>query len=164
MVAPNLIFQDDLKHIANFIFIPQLQENMHRQVGVDNKPFPALEPETIARKSGAILKRAFTKKGKIRESASKTIEKAGLGLFSNKTLFETGKLVSSFISRARGKSTVIVTLNAGRKDVGTALQIDGVGNKKKKFNFFGVSRDMQEDATKYMKKRIQEELKRRGTR
>lgn len=164
MNFPKFNFQDDLKIVANKIIIPQLAENMDNQVGVDNRPYPELEPETIARKNGQALSRVFTKSGNIRSTTTKRIGKTGLMGFSSKTLFETGKLFRSFISMTKGKSSVVVTLRNDRKDVGQALQIDGVGKKKKKFNFFGISTRMEESAMNYMRKRVKEAIGERGKR
>ena len=164
MTLPKFNFQEDLRKVAQNIIIPNLAENMDRQITIQGKPYPALEPETIARKKGQALKRAFTKSGKLREVASKTIGKVGLGAFSAKTLFQTGKLYRSFKFRNVGKAAVIVYLNNDRQDVGKALQVDGVGNKKKRFKFFGISKKMTTEAMNYMKKKVKEELARRGTR
>lgn len=164
MNFPKFNFQEDLKVVARQIIIPQLAENMDNQVGVDNRPYPMLEPETIARKQGQAVSRVFTKSGNIRATTSKKIGSTGLMGFSSKTLFETGKLFRSFISMPKGKSSVIVTLKSDRKEVGKALAIDGIGKKKKIFNFFGISTRMEESAMNYMIKRVKEAIGERGTR
>jgi len=152
--APNLNFQNDLLFIAERIVIPQLQKNIQNGIQVDATPFPALEPATIRRKAGAVSDRLFTKKGNIRNSAIKTVGAGGLKAFSVKTLIETGALLSSFFARKSGKSLVIVSISPARKEIGRFLQIEGVGSKNKKFNFFGVSTFMEQDAIRYMKERI----------
>lgn len=159
LTIPNLTFQKDLRIIADQIFIPMMQENIHKQTSLTGAPFPPLEPETIAKKQGTVLKRTFTKSGSIRPGALKTIAKAGLGSFSSRTLIETGKLLRSFVSIPRGTSQVLITLTPDRKEIGEFLQIEGVGRKKKKFNFFGISKRMELSAMQYMRERIAQALK-----
>lgn len=156
---PKFFLKDDLKIIADRIFIPILQENIHNQVSLTGGALPALEPATIAKKRGDIVKRTFTKKGNIRSGALKKIAAVGLQGFSSKTLIESGKLVSSFFSKEKGKNTVVITINSARKEIARILQIEGVGKKRKTFNFFGISSRMEKGAIKYMKERIEQEIK-----
>lgn len=130
---PKIFLRDDLKFIADRIFIPSIQRNIYAQVTLDEKPLPELEPSTVA-----IKKRK--------------------GLRPEKLIAE-GKLVRSFFSENKGQNAVIVTLNSDRKDIGGYLQLEGVGKKKKKFNFFGISSRMERDAINYLKKRIKEIIK-----
>lgn len=161
--VPTLLLKKDLEYIADRIIIPHLQRGIHNQVQIDNTPFPALEPKTIQRKTGAILKSTFTKKGNIRPAAIKKVGAGGLTGFSSKTLIETGALVASFIRKSGSKDTVTVTMTSNRKDIGKYLQIDGVGKKKKKFLFFGVSDIMESQAMSYIRKRIKDEISKRKT-
>lgn len=149
-----VIVQKDLKRIADSIFIPAMQRYIDQQTAITGGNYPALEPETIARKAGQIYKRNFTKKGNLRNTAIKRIESGGLGGFSNKTLIQTGKLIRSFFSINKGKNSVVISIKPDRKDAAKALQIDGVGNKKKKFYFFGITKDMERDAINYMKEKM----------
>lgn len=151
---PDLNLQDDLKFIADRIFVPVMQENIHQQIALDEKPFPPLEPSTIAKKKGTILKNTFTKKGNIRAGVEKKIEAGGLSSFSPKTLIDTGKLVGSFTTKKVGKTAVVITLKGDRKDIGRYLQIEGVGKKRKKFNFFGISSRMEQAALDHIKTKI----------
>lgn len=152
--VPNFNFQDDLLVIADTIIIPQLQKNIHAGVQVDGTPFPALESATIKRKAGTILERTFDKKGNIRKQALKAVGKGGLRGFSVRTLIETGQLISSFFSKKAGKSSVVISLKPIRKEIGGYLQIEGVGKRKKKFQFFGISTFMEQDAVRYLKEKI----------
>lgn len=153
---PSFIFQKDLKYIADRIFIPIMQQNIHQQMTLDGGNFPPLEQSTAERKSGAIVKRTFTQKGNLRAGVEKKISKTGLTSFVSKTLIDTGKLVSSFFSAEKGTNQVIISLRGDRKEIGGYLQIEGVGKKKKKFNFFGISTRMQEEAIKYMQRKIKD--------
>lgn len=130
---PDLYLRDDLKFIADRIFIPYLETYINTQVGVDEKPLPDLEPSTIAIK-----------------------KRKGLRL---EKLIAEGKLRRSFYSANKGQNAVIVTINAERKEIGGYLQLEGVGKKRKKFNFFGISSRMERDAIRYMKDRLKDLLK-----
>ena len=158
--APNLNFQDDLLFIAERIVIPQLQKGIHNGFSVDGAPFPALEPSTIKRKQGVVVNRTFTKKGNIRSGIAEVVGSSGLRSLSARTLIETGALVASFFARKTGRNTVLVSMRPNRKEIGGFLQIDGVGKLKKKFNFFGVSTFMEQDALKYMRGRIKDAIRR----
>ena len=164
MNFPKFSFQEDLKEVAKTIIIPQLAQGMDEQLSVNGSPYPALEPATMAKKRGDILKRTFTKKGNIRSGVHKTIGSVGLMGMSAKTLFETGKLYRSFIYSTKGKLSVVVKINSERNEVGKALQIDGVGKKHKRFNFFGISSRMEESAMNLMAKKVKEAIGERGTR
>lgn len=150
----SLSFQNDLKFIADRLFIPSLQMYINQQTAITGGAYPPLEPETIKRKSGQINKRIFTKSGKLRATASSKISKVGLTGFSSKTLIDTGKLISSFLSKKVGKSSVVIYLASDRADIGKYLQVDGVGKQNKRFNFFGISKNMEIDAIEYMKDKI----------
>ena len=101
-----------------------------------------------------ISKRIYTKTGRIKQKAIETIEQSGLSGFSNKTLIVTGKLKSSFRSKKVGKDTVEITLRDERKEIGEYLQITGVGKKGKKFQFFGISTQMENDAIEWIKEKL----------
>ncbi len=153
-VPSGFIFQKDLKEIADRIFIPYLVRYIDQQRQINGSQYPELEPETIARKTGSIIGRTFTKSGSIRASASKKIEAVGLAGFSNKTLVDTGLLRRSFISKVIGKHSVQITLRDERKEIGEYLQITGVGKKGKKFQFFGISTQMENDAIGFIKEKL----------
>lgn len=155
---PKLEFPNELLRIANEIIIPDMANRIDRQVQVDGGSYPDLEESTKAIKSGQLQKRIFTKSGKIRETVSKRIEKIGLAGLSSKTLINTGKLRISFLAKKSGKSKVIIYLNSIRADIGKFLQIDGVGKKKKKFLFFGISKNAEDNSIELMKKIISEKI------
>jgi hypothetical protein len=171
---PTLLIQGDLKVIADTIIIPVIQENINNGVALDERPFPELEPSTVEKKyKNLVGARENIAKTLARD---KTVHIAGYGRtlvehgksqeeirsftdgMSFKTLIDTGKLISSFVSRLSGKNKVIVTIQGDRKKVGEFLQIKGVGKKRKKFNFFGISTRMEQDAMNYMKRRINEAI------
>lgn len=128
---PNFDFKKDLKVIADNIVIPELSLGINNQVDINGTTLPALEHSTLKIKA---------KKGQ-----------------SLKTLIAEGKLFRSFISRETNNGA-LVTINEERKDIGGYLQNDGVGKKKKKFKFFGVTKGMEDASIRYIKKRIKEIL------
>jgi hypothetical protein len=126
---PKLDFSDDLLLIADRIIVPNMQQGIHNGQQIDTSPFPPLEHSTLKYKKGP------------------------------KTLIETGTLLGSFVTKKQGKGSVLITLNASRKDIGKYLQIDGVGKKRKKFNFFGISNYAEDQAMKYMRKRVKDAIR-----
>lgn len=156
---PKLEFQKDLRFIADNIFIPEIQSNIHKGEAIDGGAYPALDQKTIDRKKGAIVKRTFTKSGNIRSGVERKISSTGLSGFSAQTLIETGKLVRSFFSANFGKNSVKITLKDDRKKIGGYLQIDGIGKAKKHFNFFGINPKMEGQALAYIKNKINENIK-----
>lgn len=156
--VPEINLREELEVIAREIFIPRMQQYIHNQVDIKGRRYPDLEPQTIAIKKGQIYRKNFTKSGNLRAGVSDKISKTGLSSFSSKTLIDTGKLLTSFIYKNLGKKSLYITLKINRLQIGKFLQIDGVGNKKKKFLFFGVSRQMEKEAMNYMKARIKEAI------
>lgn len=154
----NLYVYDDLLYIANRIIVPLLVKGIDDQVTITGGSFPALEPATIERKSQKTLKS--------RAKAHKTAKKHGANLdmlskvvrgISNKTLIDTGTLRKSFMVKKDFnlvQKAVEITINDDRKEIGGYLQIEGVGKKKKKFHFFGITDGMEKNAFDYMKKQI----------
>lgn len=132
---PKIFFKDDLKHIAERIFVPVMQRNIDRQIALDGSPQTAIDEKTV--------------KAKVRKG------------LSPKILTATGALRTAFLVMDAGANRVKITLNSGRKDIGRYLQLEGIRSKsgKKFFNFFGVSSVMEKNAVAYMKQRIKEILK-----
>ena len=133
---PDLIFIDELKEIADTIFIPILQENINNEVDIQERPYPPLAVSTL---------KAKAKKGQ-----------------SLKVLTATGRLRSSFTSYQRGKNEVIITVIGDRYQIGDYLQNQGIKSKKfgkRFFNFFGVSTRMEKAALKLMERKIAEALR-----
>ena len=126
---PKVTLQDELMHVAERIIIPIMADNISKGKALDGQVLPALEPATIKRKG------------------------------HGRPLIETGKLRRSFIAKRKGKYAVLITLVKDRKDIGGYLQIDGVGKKKKKFNFFGVSTVMERLAMQYMEKQLKRRIR-----
>lgn len=93
---PKIIHKEDLKNIANQIFIPTMQRNIHNQVALNEEPLRPNDPKYTERK-----------------------KRKGL---SPKILIATGELLGSFIVRDRGASAVLITLKGGRKKIGEFLQ------------------------------------------
>lgn len=129
---PTLTFQSDLKYIGEKIIVPIMRKNIEDQVAIDGSLLPINEDNTLKRKA-----------------------RSGRG---SKSLISTGDLLSAFRVFAEGLTTIKITLNANRKDIGKYLQIDGITtNKGKKYyKFFGINTQMEKNAVEYMKKRIKD--------
>lgn len=121
-----IISQDDLAYLAERVFIPLLQKGIDLRTDIDGNSFPALEASTIKAKG------------------------------HDRPLIETGKLRISFISNAKGKNSVVITLKGNRYDIGKYLQIDGVRSRHgtKYFRFFGITEGMQHNAEEYLLAKI----------
>ncbi len=126
---PKLTFQNDLVYVAERIIIPIMVDNINKSKALDGTALPDLSEKTIKRKGHA------------------------------KPLIDTRKLIQSFIFKKKGKHGVLITIKKERKNIGEYLQIDGVGKKKKRFNFFGISTAMERAAMRYMEKRIKKAVR-----
>jgi len=124
---PEIALQEDLEHIAQNIVITDLIKGIDLSAAISGGRLPNNEPETIKRKGSA------------------------------KPLIETGQLRSSFFYRVKNKSTVVVSIDSGRKEIGGYLQ-DGIMTKHglKQYLFFGISKDAFDGAMKYMEKKIKD--------
>lgn len=131
---PKLELANDLLHIANRIFIPFIQEAIDAGRGVDGERHPPLEPSTIRMKKGP------------------------------QKLIETGKLRVAFRTRKVGVNAVTIDLRPDRDRIGEYLQIEGVGRRKKKFIFFGVSTEMERRAIDFINLQVRKAIKRGGRR
>ena len=145
---PSLDFTKTFEDIADKIIRPDIRFGINRGIGIDGAPFPPLEPSTIAAKLGA------------RKSARKTggLKQAGLASSGKQTLVDTGTLRESFEQETIKRNHVRVRIGGDRAQVGYFLQIAGVGKKKKKFNFFGISQRAEFQAISKMKQSLKEIL------
>lgn len=147
--------RDDLIYIANRIIIPLLTKGIDDQRTITGGAFPPLEESTIARKTGQTIAlkkktmKTMMKQGKDYGTIGRTLQ----GI-SSKTLIDTGKLRKSFDWWLKGNNGIVISIMMDRLEIGKFLQIDGVGRKKKKFHFFGISDGMQVNAISYLKKQI----------
>jgi len=130
-------FSNELKDISENVVIPLLEEGIATNTSIKGGQFPPLEYSTAKRK--------FKKRGHIRP------------------LIDTGTLANSFSSRKTGKNKVTVFINGSRKTIGWILQMEGVGYKKKKFEFFGLTEGMEKDSMEIMKKKLGEMLSGQGS-
>ena len=148
---PKLDFTKVLQEVAEKIVIPDMRLGINRSVGIDQKPFQPLEASTLARKSG-VRKSAKSKGG---------LGKVGLagGRGGTQTLVDTGALRESFASHRIKTNHVRINIGPEREQVGYFLQVAGVGRKKKKFNFFGISQRAEFQAISKMKKALTDALK-----
>lgn len=120
---PEINFQEELKVVARDIIIPIMQQNIENQVSLNEGILKPNDPKYTAWKA---------KKG-----------------LDQRILIAKGDLRSSFIYKAKGKRSVIVTLKAKRLLIGRYLEEMGK-------SFFGVSTRMKQSAMNYMKKRIKD--------
>ena len=130
---PSLNVGKELKRIADSIIIPFMAGGIDRDRDIDGKPFLDLEENTWVSKA-----------------------KSG---GANRKLVESGKLRKSFRSRRVSENRVIIDLDPLRQDVGRSLQIEGVGRKRKRFKFFGVSDKANEHAIRHMENVIKKATK-----
>lgn len=133
---PSINFINELEEIAQTIFIPILQSNIHAGRDLTESSYPPLEESTIKRKG------------------------------HSRPLIETGRLVRSFVHYILGKNKVVITLSGDRIEVGDILQNQGVRSNrygKRFFNFFGVSTRMEKEAIKFMERKIEEYVKNAGS-
>jgi hypothetical protein len=149
---PDLDFTQTFQEIARDIICPDMRGGINRGIGIDNAPFPALEPATVASKAGA----------RKRAQKAGTLTQAGLagGRKGTQTLVDQGILRESFEYETVSKNHIRIFVGALRANVAKYLQIDGVGNKKKKFNFFGISQRAELQAIAKMKGKLREALAR----
>lgn len=140
---PPLDFTKVMSDAADKIIIPDIRFGFNRSVGIDNKPFPALEQSTIDAKRG------------IRKSVKKAGAKlADVGLAGDKTLVDTGTLRESFYYKVIKTNHVRIFIDSVREKIAYYLQIDGVGKKKKTFHFFGISQRAELQCIPMMKKEL----------
>ena len=123
---PNLDFSKILLEIGNRDIIARMAKNIQSGIDLQEKRYPPL--------------------------AASTIRIKGHG----RPLIQTGKLHSSFFAKAFGKNRVIIRIKVIRREIAKFLQIDGIKAKagRRRFNFFGVSTRMENDARKRMEKEI----------
>lgn len=151
IALPDLDFTQTFQDIAKNIICPDMRLGINRGIGVDGNNFPPLEPGTIARKTGA------------RKSARKmglTLTKAGLagGRGGSQTLVDKGVLRESFDYERVGRNHVRIFVASERDKIAKYLQIDGVGRKKKRFLFFGISQRAEFQAITKMREKLGEIL------
>ena len=162
MEVPKLDFSDELLYIATKIFVPTMQSGIQSGMAIDGSALPKNEPATIAKKNKSISQRIFTKKGEMRKSAIKKIEKGGLkALGMARPLIDTGTLLKSFKVGIIGFSNQVrISLTSIREDIGRYLQIEGIKSKtgKKYYRFFGINQYMHDSAVKYIEKSIGKKL------
>lgn len=148
---PKLDFTKQLLEVAEKVISPDMRLGINRSIGVDNQPFPQLEASTIAQKSG------------IRKSARKSGGLTGAGLSGarggSQQLVDTGKLREAFQWVKVKTNHVRIMLTGDREKIGYYLQKEGVGKKKKKFNFFGISQRAEFQSISKMKQALNEALK-----
>jgi len=149
--APDLDFTETLKEIADKIILPDIRLGINTSVGFDQKPFPELEASTKAAKADA--------RSKARKAGG--LLKAGLsgGRAGGQTLVDTGELRDrSMFSEKVAKNHVRIGIADGRNKIAYYLQEEGVGKKKKKFNFFGISQRAEFQAIAKMGQAIKNSL------
>lgn len=133
----NFDFTSELQSIARKVIIPLIKAGIETGTDIFGKRFPELEEST--------------RKSKQRRGAD------------HRALIDTTELYNSFTYRVKGRNRVLVFIKPSgtpaRNEVAKYLQIEGVGRKKKKFHFFGVTDGMERDALVLMYKRLTRLLK-----
>ena len=149
---PDLDFTRTFEEAARDVIIPDMRLGINRGIGVDGQQFPPLEPSTIARKTGA--------RKKARRGGG-TLKAAGLagGRGGSQTLVDQGVLREAFEYERVGVNHVRIFIGALRAEIGKFLQVDGVGRKRKKFNFFGISQRAEFQVIAKMRARLGEILR-----
>ena len=134
MQFPEIHLQEDLEAIAEKIIIKDLIQGIDLSLAISGGALPFNDPKTILRKGSA------------------------------KPLIDTGKLRLSFFHRVIGKNRVMVSIEGDRKEIGGYLQ-SGIKTRHglKQYVFFGVSKDAEDSALKYMRDRIAEDIKNAST-
>ena len=122
---PKITLIKELEHVAKNIIIPDMIKGILASKSIKGGKLPKNEDATIRRKKGR-----------------------------NKSLIDTRELLKSFFFKRRDNSSVFISIKEGRKEAGKGLQIDGVGKKKKKYMFFGVSKNANKRAMKFMHNRL----------
>ena len=141
---PDLDFTQTFKEIADKIIIPDIQLGINRSMGIDGKPFPALEPATVAGKTGA---RKKARKGGGLKSAGVSGARGG-----SQQLVDTGELKDRSMESVQiARNHIRILIGPGRNKIAYYLQITGVGKKRKKFNFFGISQRAEFQAISKMR-------------
>lgn len=120
---------NELYEVANSVVVPLLKDLIRTSTAVDGSNFPKLEKSTIKKKG------------------------------NDKQLIDTGLLLNSFKAYREKAGSVIVRIKSGRRDVGSILQNEGVGKRKKKFFFFGITDGMEADCMRKMKSILKRVLK-----
>jgi hypothetical protein len=123
---PKVEMQGELEEIAQSIIVPDIVRGIHAGKAIIGGSLPSNEPATIKRKGGS------------------------------RPLIDTGELVSSIYHKKQGKYKMVITIRSGRLAIGGYLQNDGVGKKRKKYLFFGISKDANKRAINFMKDKIKE--------
>ena len=137
--VPDLNFNNELDFIARRIIIPDIQKNMVAETDIEGNIYAPLAESTIKIKK---------RKG-----------------YSGKILEATGQLKKSFVYGVR-KNVALITLMVIRKTIGKYLQVDGVKSKvfgKRKFNFFGISKQAEKLALDHMELNIRRRVKNAGS-
>lgn len=148
---PDLDFSKQLKNIADKIILTDIRFGINRSVGVDNQAFPVLEPATIARKAG------------VRQTARKSggFAKAGVSGAhgGSQPLVDTGRLSKESMNSFQvERNHIRISIDPSRSQIAYFLQVEGVGKKKKKFNFFGISQRAEFQAISKMKEALKGSL------
>lgn len=148
---PDLDFTQTLEEISKDIICPDMRLGINRGIGVDGAQFPALEPATLARKSGA--RKAVRKAGQ-------KLSLAGLagGRGGTQSLVDKGILRESFEYERVRRNHVRIFVGSLRAEVAKYLQVDGVGKKRKKFLFFGISQRAEFQGIAKMRGRLSQIL------
>lgn len=116
----NVNLSKELSRIANVVVIPGLVSLIVNRKSFDGTNLPELEPATIEAKG------------------------------HDWPLIDKRLLISSFRAKKAAENIVVIDIQSRRAEIAKHLQVDGVGYKKKKFKFFGISKEMNRDCIRMM--------------
>lgn len=125
---PTLNMQNQLEFIGNRIVIPLIVKGIDSRKDLNGDALPELSLQTIKRKG------------------------------HDRPLVETGELRRSPFTRRVGQNKVIVTMLGTRREIAGHLQNDGVGKSRKKFLFFGITKEMEAFALNYLREDIRRRI------
>jgi len=127
---PKLDFTSTLMEVGKKDMVIRLAKNIQQGVDLQGAAYPALAASTIKAKG------------------------------HSDPLIETGALHGSWQVVKHAKNEVIIRIKAGRRKIAQYLQVDGIKTKtgRRRFNFFGVSTQMEKAGIRRMEKEIKKRV------
>lgn len=132
---PEFTHQKTLKQIADRVIIVDIADRMRKQVNLRGKSYPKNKKSTTDLKIKKSLR--------------------------SEVLFAEGKLFRSPFSSLVGSNSVKISIRDDRQEVADILQNKGVKTLKgkKKYLWFGISKEAEEESVKFMKAKIEKDIK-----
>ena len=133
------------------LVVQDIVDGIERGIDATGHSFPALEPETIARKGHD---RPLINRGLLSSE----------GTYRRKNLYSQDRgevsIKSVYAALVSSQTGAVASSDMPRNKVGVELQIDGIDSKSgtKYFRFFGISRDAQDQILQLVSDIVQESL------